>query len=162
MSRLLPFPLLSAALLAMWLLLQQSLAPAHRPAGPMLALLGPLALRLLSLPPARVRRPLAIVRLLGLGLDDVIRSNNAVAPIILQPGHPRQVSGFVDIPLTLRDRYGITVLAMIITATPGTLWAGYDPATGVMRLHVLDLIDERAWVNRIQQRYESLLLEIFE
>lgn len=162
MSRLLPFPLLSAALLAMWLLLQQSIAPAHLLTGMLLALLGPLVLKLLALPRVRVRHPLAVVRLLGLALDDVVRSNNAVAHIILQPGHPRQTSGFVDIPLTLRNRYGITVLAMIITATPGTLWAGYDPATGVMKLHVLDLIDERAWVDRIQQRYESLLLEIFE
>lgn len=162
MNRLLPFPLLSLALLAMWLLLLQSIAPAHLLAGTLVALLGPLALKTLEMPRTRLRRPLAIARLLGLVLDDIVRSNNAVARIVLRPGHPRRTSGFVEIPLALRDPYGLTVLAMIITATPGTLWSGYNPATGVMTLHVLDLIDERAWVARIQQRYESLLREIFE
>lgn len=159
---LLPFPRLSLALLAMWLLLQQSLAPAHLLIGALIALAGPLALRTLDLPHARVRRPQAIARLFALVLDDVVRSNNAVARIILRPGHPRQTSGFVEIPLALRDPYGLTVLATIITATPGTLWAGYDPHRGVMTLHVLDLVDEAAWVARVQNRYESVLKEIFE
>lgn len=162
MTRLLPFPLLSLALMLMWLLLNQSIAPVHLVAGALLGFFGPLAMVSLELPRAKVRRPLAILRLLGLAFDDIVRSNNAVARIILRPGHPRQTSGFVDIPLDLRDRYGLTVLAIIITSTPGTLWSNYDSTSGVMTLHVLDLIDESTWVERIKQRYESLLMEIFE
>ena len=162
MTRWLPFPLLSAALLVMWLLLNQSVAPAHLVAGALLALGCPLVMTAFELPRASVRRSRAIVQLAWLVLVDIVRSNNAVASIILRPGQPRQTSGFVEIPLDLRDRYGLTTLAIIITSTPGTLWANYDSTTGVMTLHVLDLIDESAWADRIKQRYESLLVEIFE
>ena len=49
-----------------------------------------------------------------------------------------------------------------MTATPGTLWVTFNSANGVLTLHVLDLIDEDAWIATIKQRYERHLLEIFE
>jgi multicomponent K+:H+ antiporter subunit E len=162
MTRWLPYPLMSAALFIMWLLLNQSVAAAHLVAGALLALGGPLAMRALELPRASIGRVRAVIKLAWLVLVDIVRSNNAVASIILSPDQSRHTSGFVAIPLDLRDRYGLTTLAIIITSTPGTLWANYDSTTGVMTLHVLDLIDESAWADRIKQRYESLLVEIFE
>ena len=69
-------------------------------------------------------------------------------------------SGYVEIPLELRNAYGLAVLACIITSTPGTLWVDFDPASGKLTIHVLDLIDESAWVQTIKGRYERLLLEI--
>ena len=162
MRRAFPFPLLSLGLLAMWLLLNQSLSPGHLIMGAVLGISGPLAIRALELPRARFRGLIAMVKLLVLVVDDIVRSNNAVARIILSPGLRGQTSGFVDIPLDLRSPYGLTLLAIIVTSTPGTLWSDYDAQTGVMTLHVLDLIDESAWVERIKQRYETLLMEIFE
>ncbi|MNV61329.1 putative monovalent cation/H+ antiporter subunit E [compost metagenome] len=64
-------------------------------------------------------------------------------------------------PLDLRNRYGLAVLAIILTSTPGTLWVQYDRATGSLLLHVLDLIEEGEWIDLIKGRYERLLLEIF-
>ena len=37
---------------------------------------------------------------------------------------------------------GLAVLACIITATPGTAWAGYDARSSVLTIHVLDLVDD--------------------
>jgi multicomponent K+:H+ antiporter subunit E len=54
------------------------------------------------------------------------------------------------------------VLACIITSTPGTLWVSFDQSTGILMIHVLDLIDEREWMYTVKHRYERLLLEIFE
>jgi multicomponent K+:H+ antiporter subunit E len=162
MSRLLPFPLLSASLLLMWLLLNQSVGLGQLLLGGLLALLGGWIMLALEPPPSRVRRPGAIIRLLARVIADIVRSNIAVANIILRPAHQRLTSGFLNIPLDLRNRYGLAALACIITSTPGTLWVGYNPATGVLMIHVLDLIDEAAWIATIKGRYESLLLEIFE
>ncbi len=53
------------------------------------------------------------------------------------------------------------MLSIIVTGTPGTVWAGLDPATNVLTLHVLDLQDEAAWVRTINHRYERPLMEIF-
>ncbi len=86
MTRWLPFPLMSASLLVMWLLLNQTLSAGHLLLGCILALVGPLAMAALDLPAGRPRRPRAILRLALLVLADIIRSNIAVARIILDPG----------------------------------------------------------------------------
>jgi multicomponent K+:H+ antiporter subunit E len=53
------------------------------------------------------------------------------------------------------------VLACIITATPGTSWAGYDSSSGRLTMHILDLVAEETWIRTIKERYERRLLEIF-
>ena len=68
----------------------------------------------------------------------------------------------MDIPLDIRNPYGLALLACIITSTPGTLWVNFDAQKGVLMIHVLDLIDEGEWIRTIKGRYERLLLEIFE
>jgi multicomponent K+:H+ antiporter subunit E len=93
---------------------------------------------------------------------DIARSNIAVARIILGGGQGRRTPGFVVIPLQLRDRTGLAILACIITSTPGTAWVECHPGSGRLRIHVLDLVEEQYWIEVIKQRYESLLLEIFE
>ena len=57
---------------------------------------------------------------------------------------------------------GLAVLAVIVTATPGTAWIEYEPRNGQLLLHVFDLIEGYDWVHTIKSRYESLLMEIFE
>lgn len=162
MSTWLPFPILFACLLATWLLLNQTLAAGHVLLGAILALIGGWTLRMLQPPKARIRRPATIVGLFFLVFADVVRSNIAVLQIILGPRHRSVTSGFVRIPLELRDPYGLVVLACIITATPGTLWVDFDSADGTLTIHVLDLIDENTWIRTIKDRYERRLLEIFE
>ena len=162
MRRWLPFPLLWALLAAMWLLLNQTLAPGDVILGALIALGGTFAFAVLQSPQGGVRRPAAIVRLVALVLADIVRSNIAVARIVMQPGTPNQTSGFVDIPLELRNPAGLAALACIITSTPGTAWARYESSRGTLTIHVLDLIDEKAWIHIIKARYERRLLEIFE
>jgi multicomponent K+:H+ antiporter subunit E len=162
MTRLLPFPFVSFGLLLLWLLLNQTASLGQFVIGCVIALVGGWILTTLQLPRARVRRPSALLRLLGLVSVDIIRSNVAVGRIILGLGRRQRTSGFVNIPLELRNPYGLALLACIITSTPGTLWANFDRQKGLLVIHVLDLIDEDDWIRTIKDRYERRLLEIFE
>ena len=54
------------------------------------------------------------------------------------------------------------MLAAIVTSTPGTVWADLSPDGETLTLHVLDLQDEAAWIQRIKNRYERRLMRIFE
>lgn len=162
MTWLLPHPLVSAGLLALWLLLNMTLSGGHLLLGSAVALAGGWGLHALRPPRARIRRPGAMLRLAARVFADIVRSNVAVARIVLGLGGREQTSGFVNIPLDLRDPYGLAALACIITSTPGTLWVKHDPTTGMLTIHVLDLIDEADWFRTIKGRYERLLLEIFE
>ena len=162
MRRVLPYPLLTAGLLIMWLLLKQSVAPGSVILGGVLALGASWALVPLRPPKARFRRPGVALQLAFIVLGDIIRSNIAVARIILRPGRRDRRSGFERIPLDMRDPYGLAALACIITATPGTVWVEFDSATGTVLIHVLDLIDKEEWIRIIKDRYERRLMEIFE
>lgn len=64
--------------------------------------------------------------------------------------------------MRLRDPNAIAVMAIILTATPGTAWIEYEAEDGRLLLHVLDLRSEDDWQVLIRDRYETLLMEIFE
>lgn len=160
MSRWLPFPLLALGLLLVWVLLTGSASPGSLLLGAALALGAARFGAALGLTPLRPRRPLAALALAGIVLVEIVRSNLAVARIVLSRGDAQRHSGFVRIPLTTRDPYALTMLACIVTATPGTLWVEYDSADNAMLLHVLDLKDEGEWMRIVRDRYERRLMEI--
>lgn len=162
MRRWLPFPLLTAALLAMWLLLNESVALGTIIIGAVLALGSVRGFVALNPPEGRLRRPRAALSLAVLVVADIARSNVAVARIILRPRRRSGTSGFLRIPLDMRAPYGLATLACIITATPGTIWVEYDSANNTILLHILDLVDESVWIATIKGRYERRLMEIFE
>lgn len=161
MTRLLPYPLLTASLLVMWLLLNQ-FSLGHLVLGSVIALVASQAMAALQPVKPRIRRWDKIPLLVGMVFIDICRSNIAVAGIILQGRRRIQNSGFVSIPLDLRDPTGLAVLACIVTSTPGTAWLEYNSNSGVLLIHVLDLVEEQEWIDTIKTRYERLLMEIFE
>ena len=160
-ARLLPYPLLSAMLALVWMVLNQSMSAGTILLGAVLGVVLARAYGVLQPPKARPRKPWTALRLFGRVVVDITRSNLAVARLILA-GKREVNSGFVAIPLVLTDRHGLAVLACIITSTPGTVWVSYDARASVLLIHVLDLVNEDTWIATIQRRYESLLLEIFE
>jgi multicomponent K+:H+ antiporter subunit E len=160
-SRLIPFQLMAACLVIVWLLLTQSVSPGNIILACMFAVIGVWVMAALELPEVTIRNRGAIARLTILVITDIFRSNIAVARIIVSLAQPLN-SGFVRIPLDLRDPYGLATLAVIITSTPGTVWVKFDSHSRILTIHVLDLVDESGWINKIKHRYERLLLEIFE
>jgi multicomponent K+:H+ antiporter subunit E len=162
MKNLIPHPILTVALLVMWLVLNDATDPAHILLGLLVGLAGGAAYARLEPSGGRLGRTVVpAATLLFLVVVDIVRSNIAVLRIVLPPPAPARVAGFLAIPLELRDPRGLAVLAGIVTATPGTSWAHYEAAANVLTLHVLDLIDEEAWVRQFKARYERLLMEIF-
>lgn len=162
MIRLLPYPGLSLALAAFWLLLHDSMSPLILLGAVLVGLVAPWTFAPLGAPRPRIKSFMALIRLAGVVVHDIIRSNLDVAAIILSGARRMRRAGFIPIPLDLTNQYGLALLAVIITSTPGTLWAQHDAATNRLLLHVLDLADERDWIALVKRRYEPLLMEIFE
>jgi multicomponent K+:H+ antiporter subunit E len=161
MSRLIPFPVASGGLFALWLLLNQTFSIGHILLGGVIAVVGGWTLTALELPKTRLQRIGVMARLAAVVLIDIVRSNIAVAGLILDLTRSRRTAGFVEIPLELRNPYGLATLACIITSTPGTIWVDFDEARGLLIIHVLDLTHRDDVVNAIKGRYERRLLEIF-
>lgn len=163
MKRWLPSPLLSAGLLLMWLLLNQTLDPAHWLLGGLLAIVAPLLAR--PLQPhgyARLRRPMALLRLLGFSAIEIVRSCFNVTQIILLRRSADVNSQFIRVPLDLHNPHGLALLSCLINTTPGTVWVDLLAEKHELLLHVFDLHDETWWIDTIKTRYERPIMEVFE
>jgi multicomponent K+:H+ antiporter subunit E len=154
--------LLLAALTLIWLALSDTIALPEMLVGTLVATGAVLALSRLETLSTRLHRPWKAATLAAVVLADIVRSNVAVAAIVLRRGAGSGTAAFIDVPLEVRHPAALAVLACIITSTPGTAWAGYDSRSGVLTMHVLDLVDDVALVRAIKERYEHPLREIFE
>jgi multicomponent K+:H+ antiporter subunit E len=157
MKPLLPSPVLSAVLLASWLLLNPPSA-GHLLLGAALALAIPLVTRRFRPDAPRIRRWPAAALLMIVVLRDIVVSNIQVARLILGPER-RIDPRFVWLPLAIRDPHGIASLAGM---TPGTLSADLTGDRRYLLIHGLNVGDEAALVATIKTRYEAPLIRIFE
>lgn len=162
MKRILPAPLLSAGLFALWLVLNGSVSAGHVVLAAVLAIAVPILSAPLRPQPVRVRRPGAVLWLFAAVACDVVRSNIDVGLRVLHARRRPPRSAFVRIPLQLHDPNGIAVLALITTIVPGTVWSELARDRSMFLLHVFDLADEAEFVAHFKHRYERPLLEIFE
>ena len=151
------------ALLALWLVLNESLAPGTCCSAPRSRSAASRCTRACSSPANRVRnRPGAALRLLGLVVADIVRSNLAVARIVLGLGRAQRSAGFLALPLELRASR---------RAGGDRLHHHRDPGhqLGALRQRRQRGDDPRARPGRrgrldplFKQRYERPLMEIFE
>ncbi len=157
-----PYPLLSLSLLALWLLINQSISAGHILLGSALGISWAWIMVNLQPDKTRLRKIRRIAVLTGHVATDVFRSNLAVMGVILRGSSRPANSGFVTIDISLRDDNALAMLSCILTATPGTAWLEFDRQTGVLMIHVLDIENGERWSDLIKRRYEGPLKEIFE
>jgi multicomponent K+:H+ antiporter subunit E len=162
MKHVLPFPLLSASLLALWLVLNGSASPGHVLFGAVLAIAVPLLTGSLRPTPVRIRKPLVIARLILIVGWDVLVWNWRVAAGVLASRKHMPNGAFITIPLDLRDPNGLAALATIMCVIPGTVWSELSLDRSKLLVHVFDLQDEAFEVAHLKTRYEKPLMEIFE
>jgi multicomponent K+:H+ antiporter subunit E len=156
-------PLMVLALTALWLMLNQTLAPGHIVLGAVVAIALAWSASALRPLQAHFQRLDSAALLSLVVLRDIVRSSLSVARIVLGVASHRNIrSEFLHIPLDLRDPHGLAALAVIVTSTPGTVWVGLSPAGDTLTLHVLDLQDEAELIHLIKDRYERPLMRIFE
>ena len=161
MSRLIPHPVLSTTLIVIWLMLTR-FSLGYLILGTVLSLIAGRAMAALHPAMPRVRRWRVVPRLIAILIWDIIRSNVAVARLLLTEGRSGRRSSFVQIPLTLTDQTALGFLAMILTATPGTAWVEYGTDTGILTLHIFDGSEAAHYRHVVGKVYEPMLMEIFE
>ncbi len=158
--RWLPHPLLSLCLLLVWLLLVNDFGLGHWLLGALLGWSIPLVSQLFWIHPPRLRQPLKLCRFFGRVLGDIVIANLQVAKLILGPSS-RLRPAFVEVPLLLEDELALTMLASVISLTPGTVSADLSDDHRTLLVHALDVADEAALVQQIKTHYEAPLLEVF-
>ena len=119
-SRYLPRPMLSLSLLIVWLAITNAASLGLFLLGLTLALLIPPCTRAFWPEAARPFRWRPALRFLFVFAYDIVVANISVARRVI--ASPQRLSpAFVDVPLGLRDPFVATLLACVVTLTPGTL-----------------------------------------
>jgi multicomponent K+:H+ antiporter subunit E len=161
MTRLLPHPLLSAILVLIWLLLVNQLSVGHLLLGGLLGWAVPLYTARFWPDNVQVRRPLLLLRFIGVVLYDILVANVTVARLILGR-QERLEPAFLVLPLRLKTEVAISLLANTISLTPGTVSTYLSADRRCLIIHSLHTLDPDEVLDTIRQRYETPLKEILE
>ena len=161
-ARLLPHPLLTLLLVAVWQMLVNYVSLGTLVFGLILGILIPLLTAPYWPYRPRLKNPAMIVEFILIVLWDIVVANVSVAKIILFKRNEDMRPTWVTVPLDLRSPEAITVLAGTITMTPGTVSADVAADGRSLLVHCLDAADPDAVRDDIKQRYERRLREIFE
>jgi multicomponent K+:H+ antiporter subunit E len=159
-STLLPHPLLSLLLLLLWLLLSNSAAPGQLLLGALLGVIIPLFSRRFWPQRLHLARPGLLLSFAGRVLWDILLANFAVARVVLGASGAIRPA-FVRVPLDIEGDFPVTLLASVISLTPGTLCAELDRERGYLLVHALSEEHPERLVHRIKTRYEAPIKEIF-
>ena len=160
-KKLFPFPWLSLALWAIWLLVNNTFAPGHMVLGGVLAILIPFATAAFWPEPVRMRHPSLAIKYVGRLALDILTANLQVAIWIIRPNRRLQPA-FVRYELELRSPLAISVIANTISMTPGTVSCDLSSDQRFLLIHCLHVEDTDSLVRQIQERYEQPLLEVIK
>jgi multicomponent K+:H+ antiporter subunit E len=160
MKRILPQPILSLVLLVTWLVITNRSAPGSIVMGAIVGVAIPLLTHRFWEIEARVASIPALLGYTGVVLVDIIRANFVVAAQVLGPSRALH-SRLFELPLDLRGRLPISVLAATITLTPGTVSCRISPDQTRLWVHALHAEDIEGEIAEIKRRYESRLMRIF-
>lgn len=106
---------------------------------------------------AKARQTLAFVLFF---VREVIKANLQVAYMVLNPRY-RLHPGVIAVPLEARTDTEITLLANLITLTPGSLSIDVSADRKVLYIHTMGLGDDPARFRReIKEGFERRLLEV--
>lgn len=156
----LPHPALSVVIFLLWAALNNAASPGTLLLGAALGVALPLLTRRFWPDTPRLRRPGVALRLAVRVALDIVVANLGVARRVLGP-LSRLQPAFVEVPLDLADPFVATILASIVSLTPGTVSIDVDRTRWVLSLHALDAPDPQALAASIKARYEAPLKEIF-
>ncbi|MCD2175578.1 Na+/H+ antiporter subunit E [Rhizobium sp. C4] len=105
-------------------------------------------------------RPLKVVALILLFLRELALSAFKVAVLVTRPKMNLK-PGIFAFPLRVNRDFEITLLANLITLTPGTLSVDVSDDRRFLYVHALDCADAEAAIRDIADGFEAKILEAF-
>ncbi|BBE72081.1 Na+/H+ antiporter subunit E [Oharaeibacter diazotrophicus] len=105
-------------------------------------------------------RPLPLLALTGVFLVELLKSGLKVAATVLRRDMGLQ-PGIVAYPLAVTRDFEITLLANLITLTPGTLSVDVSDDRRLLYVHCIDAADPAAVVADIRNAFERRIMEAF-
>tara|TARA_B110000003_G_C16295518_1_gene396672 strand:- start:95 stop:565 length:471 start_codon:yes stop_codon:yes gene_type:complete len=154
-------PIHSLLLFAVWLLLNNTVAPGHIVLATFLAIVIPLITSGMQDSQPSFHKPLVTLRYVIMVIGDIIVANFEVAALVIGP-NKKLNPAFIAVPIEIEHELPITILASTVSLTPGTVSAEISEDKQWLYVHVLHMTDKDELIALIKQRYERPLREIFK
>lgn len=110
-----------------------------------------------------LRRARRIIALIWLFLVELLLSALRVAVLVVKPNLKAILRPtIVSVPLTVKTDWQITLLANLITLTPGTLSIDLSEDRTVLFVHALTVDDQQDLISGIVNGFERKIIGVFE
>ncbi|MBC5638765.1 MULTISPECIES: Na+/H+ antiporter subunit E [Ornithinibacillus] len=155
-----PFQIIINLIIAiMWMFLSESYTLASFIAGYIWGIL--LVLLLNRFIPGRFYgiRVVKIVKLLLLFVKELFLSNLGILKLVYTP-KPEIEPGIFALPLEVKSNWEITILAHLISLTPGTLSVAVSDENDILYIHAMDIDEVDKSVKEIKESFEKAILEV--
>lgn len=99
------------------------------------------------------------IAFIGFSLWEIVKANLAVSRIVLSP-QMNVRPGIVAVPLDIKSEAGITVLANLITLTPGTVSMDVSTDKKTIYIHTLNVDNPDELRREIKEVFERRVMEL--
>lgn len=101
----------------------------------------------------------AVLNLGFIFIKELILSNISVLKVILKPKLEIK-PGIFALPTVLEKEWEVTILANLITLTPGTLVIDVSEDNKILYIHAIDIDDAEDAINSIKGTFEKAIMEV--
>ncbi|MFD1736653.1 Na+/H+ antiporter subunit E [Bacillus salitolerans] len=105
------------------------------------------------------RKVWAIIKLILIFLRELVLSNLEVVKVVYRRNIDIQ-PGIIAIPTDLKSNWEITLLANLITLTPGTLSISVSDDYTTIYVHAMDIRDKDEVILSIKNSFEKAIMEV--
>ncbi|WP_338470710.1 Na+/H+ antiporter subunit E [Niallia sp. XMNu-256] len=102
----------------------------------------------------------AIIKLLFLFLKELVVANIDVIKIVLNPNLSNYTPGIVAVPTNLNTKFEITLLASLISLTPGTISMDFSDDSKIIYIHSIHIEDREEMIAQIHNTFERAIMEV--
>lgn len=151
--------LLNIAIALVWMVLRNEFTLIEFFLGYLVGILALFILRRFLTFDFYLRRVYAFIKLVILFFQQLILSNIDMIKVVLKPKLDVQ-PGIFAFPTKLEAKWEITLLASLITLTPGTLSMYFSEDGKTIYIHAIDVPDKEEAMKDIQDTFEKAIMEV--
>lgn len=151
--------LINVLIAVMWMFMQSSYVIGSFIFGYMIGLFVLFILRRFLVFDFYLRRVWALVKLMMLFIIELIKANIDVAKVVLRP-KANHKPGIVAVQTNLETNVEITLLAALISLTPGTVSMDFSDDSKTIYIHALDVPNKDEFIADIHHSFERAIMEV--
>ncbi|MGI8316065.1 Na+/H+ antiporter subunit E [Halobacillus mangrovi] len=106
-----------------------------------------------------MKRVWKFIKLILLFIRELVLSNLDIVKLVYKPKLDIQ-PGIFALPIDLKSNFEITLLANLITLTPGTLSIAVSEDHTKIYIHAMDIPDVEQSINDIKETFEKAIMEV--